>query len=279
VRRKKAKWDERVVGDGRFDPAAEVVVRSIADVRTGAKVIVDDLLFDGLDLLHCDEGRFRFSFRDHAAVVLEPGEVMALYPGRYVTVEALEKDNRLVYGIFGGRDVETFFDVLGCFDFMRGKTELHYASILQLREMVESPKALEYDWRHTWMSFLADIVTSQVNEMRTASSSQLMFDAVRLIQSNVRKGIVRIEPLCDKLKISRVYLHRLFVEAGLGSPSENICGLQLRQARRLLADPSLEIAEVAKRAGFVSAAHFSTFIRQQTGSTPTALRRNQLRGH
>ncbi len=114
----------------------KVAVRTIADLTTGPKVVVDDLLFDGLDVLRCYAGRFRFSFRDRAPIELCPGETLVTYPGAYVTIAALEPTNRIVYGIFEGEDVVRHFDGLGFFDLVKGRTSAHEKSVLELAQRI-----------------------------------------------------------------------------------------------------------------------------------------------
>lgn len=55
-----------------------------------------------------------------------------------------------------------------------------------------------------------------------------------------------------------------------------IAARRLVEARRMLADPALTVAEVAARLGFGSQRYFSTFFRQQTGMSPSAFRKSAL---
>jgi len=71
-------WKESVLSDMRAGEASDIVVRSIADLKTEKKRLVD-----------------------------------------------------IVYGIFDGRDVVDYFDSLGFFDCVKGRTEAHYDSIIR----------------------------------------------------------------------------------------------------------------------------------------------------
>jgi len=239
-----------------------VVVREITDLATGKKRLVDAIYFDGLGVLRCYEGRFLFSFKDRPDILLEPGDVLVTYPRHTVTIDALEKKNRLVYGIFVGDDVEEYFDSFGFYDCARGCTEAHYESVMELKRQLVTG-----DYR----SCLADILRTQSEEMRK-SGKVLLFDAIRHVHANLKHGKAQVKFVCEALGISRMHLNRIFSEAGLGTPSEFIRGKQLHIARDLLEHSQRPLYEVAAVAGFLSPAHFATFVRRMTGKTPTQIR-------
>jgi len=75
------------------------------------------------------------------------------------------------------------------------------------------------------------------------------------------------------LSIHPNHLSRLFAEFG-GEPfAEFLLARRLERARLLMADPRLNIAEVARLSGFASANYFSRVFRGRTGRTPTHARR------
>ena len=140
---------------------------------------------------------------------------------------------------------------------------------------MESPEGRTDDGHRAALRRLADILVSQMRDLR-ADGRAFLYDAARLIHANLAKGVVRLEPLCAELRTSRSHLHRVFVDAGLPSPSEIIRREQLRLAVRLLRQETLTIPEVMERCGFISQAHFSTFIKRRTGHTPSEIRRGSV---
>lgn len=68
------------------------------------------------------------------------------------------------------------------------------------------------------------------------------------------------------------HLSRLFAEFGPGGFGEFLLEHRLERARLLLADPRLNIAEVARLSGFTSANYFARVFRARTGRTPTRAR-------
>ena len=266
------KWEESVVEDGRLDGKSGVVLRLLSDVVMPPRIFADNLYFVGLNVMRCYSGRFRFSFNDRPSFGLKAGELVVIYPEHYVTIEALGESNRLMYCIFDGADVEDFFDDLGFFDCARGATVPRARGFFELRCRIADPANRSPEGRRVSLRLLTDMLVSQLRDLRTCGNG-LLYEAVRLIHANLKDGVVRLEPLCAQLKISRSYLHGLFVAAGLPSPSEIIRREQLRAAVRLLREGILPIPDVMEKAGFISQSHFSTFVKRLTGHTPSEIRR------
>lgn len=73
------------------------------------------------------------------------------------------------------------------------------------------------------------------------------------------------------------HLSRLFAEFGSESFGGYLLARRLERARLLLADPRLNIAEVARLSGFGSANYFTRVFRAETGRPPAHARRLQSR--
>lgn len=237
-----------------------VSIRTIADLTTEPRGVVDNLLFEWLGLLRCYSGRFRLAFRDCEAIELCPDETLVMYPGHYVTITALEPENRLVYGIFEGEDVESYFDGFGFFDLAKGRTAIREMSVwTSLR-------------RNGALSDKTDVLKTVYDEMRT-SCGQVAFDAFREIDQGLRNGrVVTVGALCATLGVSRVYLNHIFVAAVGFSPSAYIRQRQIQRVRRLMSTPDLRISEIARRVGIDTAQRFSAFVKRMTGLSPRDLR-------
>jgi len=262
-------WDETTGNDRRL-PAADVVIRSITDLKTPAATLTHDLYFEGADVLHCTAGRFRFTIDGERQIEIGPGETLVTYPDHRVTIEATEADNRLVYGIFCGSTVEDYLDALGFFHGMHGKTSAQDESLANLRHLLAESKDDPVS-NSACLSLLTDILTTLAVDLREQGNA-LLGDAVRQIRANLSRGIVRLEPLCEQLHVSRAHLHAVFVRAGLKSPSDFIRHEQLRLALRLLRTTQQPVADIARRAGFISMTHFANFMRRHTGKSARAWR-------
>ncbi|MDP9342641.1 MAG: AraC family transcriptional regulator [Actinomycetota bacterium] len=77
--------------------------------------------------------------------------------------------------------------------------------------------------------------------------------------------------------LSPYYLVRVF-KAHVGIPPHRyLMALRVERARRLLEVSSLSITQIAHRAGFGSASHFSTVFRTRVGLSPSEYRKRHLR--
>lgn len=265
------KWTESPVADARLDGKPGISLRLLAEADLPRKTFVDNFYFTGVYVMRCYAGAFRFSFDDRDPFTLHAGELVVVYPGHYVTVAARHARNRLLYCIFDGPDAPRFFDDLGFFDCARGRTAPRIGAFRELQRQAASPEGRTEAGHRAALRLLADIHVSQLRDLR-ANGRAFLYDAAYRIHANLAKGVVRLEPLCAELKTSRSHLHRVFADAGLPSPSEIIRREQLRLAVRLLRQETLPIPEVMEKCGFISQAHFSTFIKRHTGHTPSEIR-------
>lgn len=264
-------WVEGVIADGRLDSEGRLTVRSVSDVVVPRQVVVDNIFFTGLYVLRCYGGRFRFMFSERDPIDLPAGELLVIYPGNTVTVKALEQTNHLMFCIFKGTGVVPFFDGLGFFDWIHGRTTPRIEGFNVLRRLVKEAADKGDEGRAAARVYLQDILVSQLQDLKRARHP-LLYAAVHQIHVNLRKGLVRLDPLCAALGVSRSHLHSVFAENGLPNPSDLIRWCQLRLAVRLLRKGNLTPSEVAERAGFISPSHFATFIKRHTGRTPREIR-------
>jgi len=230
-------------------------------------VLTKNTYFEGGDVLACHAGRFRFSFpgEDHA-IELGPEEILVLYPGNIVTIEALERNNNLKYAIFGGTRVVDFFDSFGFYDRLRfeGDTQEELFDLSLRESEANIGKSL---------TLLRDALLTFSRHL-TASADARLHQTLNAIQRAVRNGRPRIEAICEELGVSRSTMNRLLDEAGIGSPSDYLHAVQFRRARQLLQTTGLPIADIAKTMGFCSSVYFAEFIHRYAGMTPSDLRKS-----
>jgi len=257
-------WKGTTGNDRRLSAAGDVRIRSIADLKTPRATLTQDLYQDGAEILHCVGGRFRLTLDGSRAIAIGSGEVLVIYPDHRVTLEALARENRLVSGMLCGGSVGAYLDSLGYFDGIHGPAVLQRKLLAQVRGMLRRQTEGDMTQKRRNLSLLTDILTSVAKDLNTYRNA-FLGEAIHRIQANLAKGVVRLEPLCDQLHVSRAHLHAAFVEAGLGSPSAFIRDEQKRLVMRLLLATRLPVAEVARRAGFISMTHFSNFMRRYTG--------------
>lgn len=265
-------WTEATSPDRRPEAVRDVHVRTLAEVRTPAGCVIRNMYMEDLRILRCYEGSFRLEIDGAArAIELKADDVLVVYAGHRVSVWAQEAANRLVYGVFTGGGVEPYVNSLGFFDLVQGRTAPQYESLSEIKRRLEACAAGNAVESTQYLTLLTDILQTMVRDLR-ANGNGLVFDAIGLMRKNLANRIVRLEPLCRGLGVSRSCLHAAFVKAGLDTPAEFIRKEQTRLALALLRHTRLSVAEVAAQSGFISAAHFSTFIKTRTGRSPQGFR-------
>ena len=84
---------------------------------------------------------------------------------------------------------------------------------------------------------------------------------------------LRVEDLGRHACLSPFHFARMFKISVGQAPHAYLTTKRMQHARQLLAESSLAIAEVARRVGFRTQAHFSGVFRKQVGMTPGQYRR------
>ncbi len=96
--------------------------------------------------------------------------------------------------------------------------------------------------------------------------------AVRLIRENACHGIV-VPDLLDRVPMSRSTLERRFRDYLGRSPRAEIRGVQINQAKRLLAETDHPIRRIAELVGFDHTEYFHVVFKREAGLTPGQYRR------
>ena len=84
-----------------------------------------------------------------------------------------------------------------------------------------------------------------------------------------------LKEVADHVGTSPRQLHRAFLSNTNDAPANYWRKLRLEQARRQLADTSLNVTTIAIEHGFSDASHFILWFRRQYGETPSAYRRHR----
>jgi LacI family transcriptional regulator len=105
-------------------------------------------------------------------------------------------------------------------------------------------------------------------------SDEAVSEGVRYIREHASRAI-SVEDVLAHVTMSRRNLERRFKRVMGRSLLEEIRRVRLGRACELLRDTDLDMARIAKQAGFASQVRFSTVFREQFGKTPTEYRRDQ----
>jgi len=261
--RKAKTYDVATLGYG----PDELFVKRLDALTTPRAVLTKETYFEGGDVLACHAGCFRFSFKGEDRIIdLHPEEILVIYPGNTVTIEAIERSNNLKYAIFGGARVADFFDSFGFYDLLRFKGNTQEA-LFDVAMKVSATNVSQS------FAYIADALGTFSKTLSTRKDARL-HRTLHVIHRAVQGGTPRIKTICDELGVSRATLNRLFDEAELGTPSDYLHSVQFRRARQLLQTTALPISEIADKMGFSSSVYFTEFIRKYAKMTPSELRRS-----
>ncbi len=104
------------------------------------------------------------------------------------------------------------------------------------------------------------------------ASSFVLSAAMAYIRKHYAQAI-SLESVADSVYVSQWHLSRLINQHTGQSFLQTVNSLRIRKAEELLADPSLQIQQIARQVGFGSAAHFTRVFKQIKGITPGEYRR------
>lgn len=112
---------------------------------------------------------------------------------------------------------------------------------------------------------------------RRDSDAASLAESVRVyLQENYDRQ-VDFSALAESLAVSAPYLSKLFHEQTGTSPMRYLTELRMSRARKLLADSSLTVREIAVRVGYPDPFHFSRSFKNAVGVSPAQFR-EQSRG-
>lgn len=257
-----------VVSESELVRLGRVCVRLVEERLSGPETLMRDAYFKGGGVFRCFQGRYRFALEDCSPIVVGAGEAIVVYPDQCITIEALDEANLLVHAILVGDGVAAYFDEIGFFDGVHGKTSAQ----LEVFREVRSRLAVEgVSNQMALVTKLSDALVTFAHEFR--ENDGMLYAAIRQIRENLRNRIVRLTPLYEQLHIGHTSLHAAFQKSGIGGPAEFIRREQLRWAKRLLLTTQAPVAEIAETTGFISVTHFANFIKRMTGKTAREIRR------
>lgn len=100
----------------------------------------------------------------------------------------------------------------------------------------------------------------------------LLRQVVERIEESLDAG-VSVQELAQHCRMGTHHFTRLFKASTGRSPYRYVLDLRISRAKKLLAETSLSLAEIAYKLGFASQSHFTTSFRQHTQFTPQQFRR------
>ncbi|MUT66543.1 response regulator [Paenibacillus sp. NEAU-GSW1] len=134
----------------------------------------------------------------------------------------------------------------------------------------------------------SNAIPAEVQRMRQASSTQVYEhyasggdQAVEVAQQYIRTHYhadLSLEKVSSIVYLNPVYFSQLFKQKTGSGFKEYVIGLRMDQAKKLLLNPKLKLADIAERIGYQDIRHFSQLFRKKFGETPSEFRQKQDNG-
>jgi two-component system response regulator YesN len=154
--------------------------------------------------------------------------------------------------------------------------------IEELRSHLIKYLRVPFQIMHTEQIEDVNAIPTEVQRMRQASSTQVYEhyasggdQAIEVAQQYIRTHYhadLSLEKVASIVYLNPVYFSQLFKQkTGLGF-KEYVIGLRMEQAKQLLLNRKLKLADVAERIGYQDIRHFSQLFRKKYGETPSEFR-------
>ncbi len=115
----------------------------------------------------------------------------------------------------------------------------------------------------------------QSTESRQIVENTLSDAICDYLQNNLNKKVT-LQELCDRFKIGKSYLCKLFRESHNCGIMEYFMKLKIREAKKLIRSEEYNITQISDLLGFSCIHHFSRTFHKVTGFSPSAYRRSIL---
>lgn len=135
------------------------------------------------------------------------------------------------------------------------EAELH----AQITMLLDQRERLRHAFQEQW----------QTDDQRKFNADPLLIQLEDLLLSRLDEEHLKLPKICQELKVSRSQLHKKIKAVTGITPAIYIRKIRLAQARKMLRQDHLPIAEVAYACGFRDPNYFSRVYKQEYGVAPS----------
>lgn len=132
---------------------------------------------------------------------------------------------------------------------------------LKIANIIERQKALQNNFKKK-----INISPSEIEIM--SLDEKFVQKAVSIVEENIGNPEFRVEDLCKKMGMSRVYFYKKALALTDKTPSEFIRLIRLKRAADLLEKSQMYVNEIALHVGFNEAKYFRKYFKDEFGVTP-----------
>ena len=118
-------------------------------------------------------------------------------------------------------------------------------------------------------------ITDAVEHQNSSKNDQIASAVHQYISTRFSDPTLSIDAIADALGLSSSYLGRVYKSVTGHTILEHILEVRMQEARRLLTESTLSVAEISEQCGFSSDSYFYKIFRQENGTTPAAYRKEK----
>lgn len=146
-------------------------------------------------------------------------------------------------------------------------------------ELYTSWTKKQFGYEHECKSIIYKILTKIEREIAQSEISDMhdsILEAVEYIHDHFTDDSLTVDFLAKMCSMSDTYFRKLFVKNFSVTPIDYIKALKTNYARELLLSGYYTVGEVAEKCGFSTINYFSSFMKKETGHTPSELCRRDI---
>ncbi len=147
----------------------------------------------------------------------------------------------------------------------------------KFKELLDSWAKKQTAYEHECKSVLYKIFTKierEIAESKITGCHDKILEAVDYIHDNFTNNDMTVEFLAQMCNMSDTCFRKYFTEFFDVTPISYIKNLKLNYAKELIKSGYYTIQEISDKCGFNTVNYFSTFIKKETGKSPSQLRKN-----
>ena len=159
------------------------------------------------------------------------------------------------------RTTDCFQTIYGSMNAFREPADFDYARLFTLRS---------YSDMRSWLFQLCDGLFA-ANRTLLGRSTTIVGLAVDYITEHYCEGVT-LRQVAENCHVNTSYLGQIFRKETGSAFTDYVNALRIQEARRLLADPTLKVYEIAERVGFTDYHYFLKIFKKVTGKSPKDVR-------
>lgn len=128
------------------------------------------------------------------------------------------------------------------------------------------------DAKHTFRRTLRELCTFRQEALESDSNSFMIETIKEIVRANYKDLNLSLQSVADLLKMSSVYVGRLFKKAEGLSLADYINEVRLEQTMQLLEKGNYTVNEIMEQSGFSNQSHFFRSFKKKFGTTPREYR-------